>query len=461
MKPSIPQGMRDFNAAILHKRNFIIQTIKQVFELYGFEPLETPTMENSSTLMGKYGEEGDKLIFRVLDSGNPFSKIQDIGLIEHNFLQIKNQISEKSLRYDLTIPFARYVAMNHSTLQMPFKRYQIQPVWRGDRPQKGRYREFYQCDVDIVGSYSLLNELDLLHIYYTVFKKLQIPVKININNRKILSFLTEFCNKYLQPNSQISTTQFCTIIDKIDKIGWEKVAEQLQELGIPTNVLENINHIINMEEKNNFLSLQTLKNSIGDSYSLKETAINELETILLFCNDIDNIKIDFSLARGLNYYTGMIVEVAVDSKHIKMGSIGGGGRYDNLTAMFGVPNLPGVGISFGLDRIFDVMEELKLFPKNIEQYVQVLFFNLGNEEAKKSYIILQKLREKNIRAEIYPDSVKLAKQFKYAEAKKIPTVIIIGSTELEKNQLICRNIITGVETIIKMDEIENLIPLLG
>ncbi|MCX8481247.1 MAG: histidine--tRNA ligase [Sediminibacterium sp.] len=452
--------MRDFNATILQKRNFIIQTIKQVFELYGFEPLETPTMENSSTLMEKYGEEGDKLIFRVLDSGNPFSKIQGVELSENNFLQIKNQISEKSLRYDLTIPFARYVAMNHAVLPLPFKRYQIQPVWRGDRPQKGRYREFYQCDVDVVGSNSLLNEVDLLRIYNTVFKKLNLPVKININNRKILSILTQFCNTYLDTTSQITTTQFCTIIDKIDKIGWEKIAEQLQELGIPTDVLQNINHVLNIKEKNNIESLQTFNNMFDDSFEDKNIAIQELETILSFCSDLDNIKIDFSLARGLNYYTGMIVEVAVDSKDIKMGSIGGGGRYDNLTAMFGVPNLSGVGVSFGLDRIYDVMEELKLFPQNIYTNATVLFFNLGNEEAKKSYTILQILREKNIRAEIYPDTVKLVKQFKYAEAKNIPNVIIIGSKELEKNQLICRNIITGIETIIAMDNIENLISLL-
>ncbi len=443
MKPSIPQGTRDFNAETLGKRNYIFQTIKNVFELYGFQPLETPAMENIETLMGKYGDEGDQLLFKILNNGlNRIEKREQIKTDFEKILEGKNTtgITERALRYDLTIPFARYVAMNSGQLNFPFKRYQIQPVWRADRPQKGRYREFYQCDADIVGSNSLLNETELANIYIDVFEKLNIDVEIKINNRKILSALAEVCNK---PES---LTDITVAIDKLDKIGLEKVKEELKQRSLNDDQISIIEKYLLIDGDNQTKTDQ-LKNLFADNASAKK-GIDELEYVL---NYQPKLKIDFTLARGLNYYTGIIFEVK--AKNIQMGSIGGGGRYDDLTGLFGVPNLPGVGISFGVDRIYDVMQELNLFPANVNTAAQVLFFNLGEAEVKAAYTLMQQLRSNNIRCEIYPDKAKFDKQFKYAERKNILYTIIIGSKEIETNTCIIKNIKTGEQQTILQKEL--------
>lgn len=450
MKPSLPQGTRDFNAETLGKRNFIFNTIKQVFELYGFQPLETPAMENLETLMGKYGDEGDKLLFKILNNGlDRYEKHEQAKQDFEKLLNGKNiaGITERALRYDLTIPFARYVAMNFGQLNLPFKRYQIQPVWRADRPQKGRYREFYQCDADIVGSNSLLNEVELANIYIDVFKKLNIDVEIKINNRKILSALAEVCNK------SESLTDITVAIDKLDKIGLDKVKLELSERGLNENEISVIEKYL-LINGDNQTKLISLKNLLGDNETGKK-GIEEIEYILNFLSKISNPKreilLDFTLARGLNYYTGTIFEIK--ALNVQMGSIGGGGRYDDLTGLFGVQNLSGVGISFGVDRIYDVMQELKLFPENIHAAAQVLFFNLGETEVKVAYNLMQQLRNKNISCEIYPDKVKFDKQFKYAERKNILYTIIIGSKEVESNTCIIKNIKTGVQQTIHQPEI--------
>ncbi len=443
MKPSIPQGTRDFNAETLGKRNYIFQTIKNVFELYGFQPLETPAMENIETLMGKYGDEGDQLLFKILNNGlNRFEKREQIKTDFEKILEGKNTtgITERALRYDLTIPFARYVAMNSGQLNFPFKRYQIQPVWRADRPQKGRYREFYQCDADIVGSNSLLNETELSNIYIDVFEKLNIDVEIKINNRKILSALAEVCNK---PES---LTDITVAIDKLDKIGLEKVKEELKQRNLNDDEINIIEKYL-LIDGDNQTKIDQLKNLFGDNESAKK-GIEELEYVL---NYQPKLKIDFTLARGLNYYTGIIFEVK--AKNVSIGSIGGGGRYDDLTGLFGVPNLPGVGISFGVDRIYDVMQELNLFPANVNTSAQVLFFNLGEAEVKAAYTLMQQLRSNNIRCEIYPDKAKFDKQFKYAERKNILYTIIIGSKEIETNTCIIKNIKTGEQQHISQKEL--------
>ncbi|HVX27753.1 MAG TPA: histidine--tRNA ligase [Parafilimonas sp.] len=443
MKPSIPQGTRDFNAETLGKRNYIFQTIKNVFELYGFQPLETPAFENLETLMGKYGDEGDQLLFKILNNGlNRIEKREQIKTDFEKILEGKNTtgITERALRYDLTIPFARYVAMNSGQLNFPFKRYQIQPVWRADRPQKGRYREFYQCDADIVGSNSLLNETELSNIYIDVFEKLNIDVEIKINNRKILSALAEVCNK---PES---LTDITVAIDKLDKIGLEKVKEELKQRNLNDDEINIIEKYL-LIDGDNQTKIDQLKNLFGDNESAKK-GIDELEYVL---NYQPKLKIDFTLARGLNYYTGIIFEVK--AKNVSIGSIGGGGRYDDLTGLFGVPNLPGVGISFGVDRIYDVMQELNLFPANVNTAAQVLFFNLGEAEVKAAYTLMQQLRSNNIRCEIYPDKAKFDKQFKYAERKNILYTIIIGSKEIETNTCIIKNIKTGEQQNISQKEL--------
>ena len=372
-KPSLPQGTRDFNAATVQKRQYIFQTIRSVFETYGFQPLETPSMENLDTLMGKYGEEGDKLIFKILNNGldNPQKRAQiDEGWDKVLVGKNNNTITERALRYDLTIPFARYVAMNHGQLTFPFKRYQIQPVWRADRPQKGRYREFYQCDADVVGSDSLLNEVDLLAIYVTAFEKLQLPVEIKMNNRKILLGLAQVCG------GEEKLIDLTIAIDKLDKIGWEKVQEELTNKGFNTAQQSIVERYLNIsgtnEEKINHLALLLGENENG------RKGIQELQYVLSYHQSTGmdkHLVADFTLARGLNYYTGLIFEVK--AINAQMGSIGGGGRYNDLTSLFGVPNIPGVGISFGVDRIYDVLEEKNLFPASIDQGTQVLFFNLG------------------------------------------------------------------------------------
>jgi histidyl-tRNA synthetase len=446
MKPSLPQGTRDFAAETLRRRRFIIETIKDTFELYGFEPLETPSMENLETLMGKYGDEGDKLIFKILNNGldHPSKRENAIKDFE-NILAGKNNknITERALRYDLTIPFARYMAMNQGKLTMPFKRYQIQPVWRADRPQKGRYREFLQCDADVAGTYSLISDVELAEIYADVFEKLKIEVDIKINSRKILYALAEVCQS-------INNMNVITIaIDKLEKVGIEKVKEELKANGLSEKSILLIENYINIQGSNSE-KLEKLKTIIGASETGKK-GIEELKFILEFLNKEDSkqtktINLDFTLARGLNYYTGTIYEVK--AKNVQMGSIGGGGRYDDLTGLFGVPNMPGVGISFGLDRIYDVMEELKLFPKKINQSTEVLFFNLGEKESKHAFYIMQKLRHEKISCELFYESSKLEKQFKYATKKDISYAIIIGSKEMEEQNCVVKNLVTGQQQTI-------------
>jgi histidyl-tRNA synthetase len=446
MKPALPQGTRDFNAETIRKRNYIFNTIKNVFELYGYQPLETPAMENLETLTGKYGEEGDKLLFKILNNGLDRKEKQE--QVKHDFekvLEGKNStgITERALRYDLTIPFARYVAMNAGKLNFPFKRYQVQPVWRADRPQKGRYREFYQCDADVVGSNSLLNEIELLNIYTEVFKKLNINVEIKINNRKILSALAELCG------GSDKMMNITIAIDKLDKIGIDKVKDELRQRDLNEEQVSTIEKYLSIAGTN-----EEKLSSVKTLFSENETAkkgIYELEYLLNFGNNNSNLTLDFTLARGLNYYTGIIIEVK--ALQVQMGSIGGGGRYDDLTGLFDVPNLSGVGISFGVDRIYDVMEELKLFPPSLQTTTQVLFFNLGETESKVAYDLLQQLRKKNVKGEIYHEQSKFDKQFKYAERNNIPYVIIIGSKELELNACTVKNIQTSKQETIQQREL--------
>jgi histidyl-tRNA synthetase len=453
-KPSLPQGTRDFGPDTVRKRNYIFNTIRSVFELYGFEPLETPAMENIETLMGKYGEEGDKLIFKILNNGldNP-GKEKQIRTDFEKVLQGKNEkgITERALKYDLTIPFARYVAMNHGQLIFPFKRYQIQPVWRADRPQKGRYREFYQCDADVVGSNSLLNEMELANIYAAVCEKLKIPVEIKINSRKLLTALSEI-------SGGADKMMVITIaIDKLDKIGLEKVKEELSQRGLSNEQIATIEKYLNISGSNEE-KINQIKNLLGGNETAKK-GIQEIEYVVssplttpLPIAIGTPLTIDFTLARGLNYYTGIIFEVK--ASNVQMGSIGGGGRYDDLTGLFGVPNIPGVGISFGVDRIYDVMEELKLFPENVHTGTQVLFFNLGEEECKAAFTIMQQLRNKNIRCELYHEPLKFDKQFKYAEKKNIHFVIIIGGKELEEKTCVIKDIRKGEQQTVPINELD-------
>jgi histidyl-tRNA synthetase len=451
-KPSLPQGTRDFNAATVQKRQYIFQTIRTVFELYGFQPLETPAMEQLETLMGKYGEEGDKLIFKILNNGldNP-QKAAATGEGFQKILEGKSStlITERALRYDLTIPFARYVAMNHGALSFPFKRYQIQPVWRADRPQKGRYREFYQCDADIVGSDSLLNEVELTAIYLTVFKQLKLEVEVKINNRKILLGLAQVCG------GEDKMMDLTIAIDKLDKIGWEKVAEELERKGFSAAQQKIIQAYLEIEGTNEAKLTQLGLLLNGNENATK--GIEEIQYVLDYHAQsglVKNLVADFTLARGLNYYTGLIFEVkAIDAE---MGSIGGGGRYNDLTSLFGVPNVPGVGISFGVDRIYDVLEEKNLFPASVEQTTKVLFFNLGDAEAKEAYQLMATLRAKKIACEIYPDKSKFDKQFKYAEKKGIPNIIIIGSDELSKKVCTLKNLTTGTQETIPFEALATI-----
>ena len=450
-KPSIPQGTRDFNAATVHKRQYILNTIKHVFETFGFQPLETPAMENLDTLMGKYGEEGDKLIFKILNNGldNSAKEAQTKEGFE-KILQGKSTstITERALRYDLTIPFARYVAMHHGSLTFPFKRYQMQPVWRADRPQKGRYREFYQCDADIVGSESLINEVDLVAIYVTAFKALQLPVTIKINNRKILLALAQVCG------GEEKLIDLTIAIDKLDKIGWEKVQEELSAKGF-NEVQQKTIHTYLTISGTDQEKLTKLAQLLAGNESANK-GIEEINFVLNYHQATGMsqfVEADFTLARGLNYYTGIIFEVKANDA--QMGSIGGGGRYDDLTGLFGVNNVPGVGISFGVDRIFDVLEEKQLFPTTIEAGTQVLFFNLGEQEAAAAYIQMMQLRNKKIACEIYPEKSKFDKQFKYAEKKNIPQIVIIGSEELAASQCTVKNLATGQQNTISFEALKN------
>ena len=450
MKPTLPQGTRDFGAQTIHKREYIFDTIKAVFELYGFEPLETPAMENLETLTGKYGDEGDKLIFKILNNGldNP-AKHEQAKEDLLKILQGKNvkTITERALRYDLTIPFARYVAMNYGQLTMPYKRYQMQPVWRADRPQKGRYREFYQCDADVVGSYSLMNDAELAEIYLEVFKRLGIDIALKINSRKILSALAALCGG----DKMMSIT---VAIDKLDKIGIQKVKEELEKNGLgprQINIIEDY-LLIKGSNEEKLTSLKTLFADIEDG----KKGIEELEFILDFTkvsNQKSQITIDLTLARGLNYYTGIIYEVK--AKNAEMGSIGGGGRYDDLTGLFGVPGIPGVGISFGVDRIYDVMEELKLFPEKMNKGVTAIFFNMGSEESKFAFTQMQQLRSKGISCELYHEHSKMDKQFKYANKKSIRYAVIIGSKEMQEQICVIKDLSKNEQQTITLDELQN------
>lgn len=445
-KPSLPQGTRDFSAAVVHKRNYILQTIQKVFELYGFQPLETPAMENLETLMGKYGEEGDKLIFKILNNGldNP-AKHEAATAAFDKVLAGKStkDLTERALRYDLTIPFARYVAMNHAQLTMPFKRYQMQPVWRADRPQKGRYREFYQCDADVVGSSSLLNELELTHIYATVFEKLKLPVEIRINSRKILAALATVCGG---ADKMIDIT---VAIDKLDKIGIEKVKEELSERGLEANQVAIIEKYLQINGSNTE-KINQLTALIGEITEGKEGLL-EINTLLEHFTAFPNVNLvaDFTLARGLNYYTGIIFEVKAVG--VSMGSIGGGGRYNDLTGLFGVKDIPGVGISFGVDRIYDVLEELNAFPDTIQNSTKVLFFNTGATESASAFLLLQELRSRGVAAEIFHEQAKFDKQFKYAEKKNIGYVVIIGEAEIAAGTCVVKNLTTGTQETISRD----------
>ena len=442
IRPSLPQGTRDFAPHVVRRRQYILRTIADVFESHGFQPLETPAMENLDTLLGKYGDEGDKLIFRILNNGldNPAKHSQAREAFEQVLAgQGSKTLTERALRYDLTIPFARFVAMNHGQLSFPFKRYQMQPVWRADRPQKGRYREFWQCDADVVGSGSLLNEAELITIYREAFRRLGVSVEVKINNRKILAALAESCH------AAEKMTDITVAIDKLDKIGIDKVMEELEQRGLVLENRERIKEYLLIEGDTD-QRIDRIEQLLGHTDAGRQ-GVQELRWLADFLRGKDGgypFSIDFTLARGLNYYTGTILEVK--ATEVKMGSIGGGGRYDDLTGLFGVPGIPGVGISFGVDRIYDVMEETGAFPPSISMGTQVLFFNLGQEETRYAWAAMQQLRAANISCEIYPETVKFDRQFKYAEKKGIPAVVISGSDEISKGVFRVKVLATGTQT---------------
>ena len=443
-KPSIPKGTRDFGPIEMAKRNYIFNTIRSVYELYGFQQIETPAQETLATLMGKYGEEGDKLLFKILNSGDYLSKIEDSELTERNTLRLASKICEKGLRYDLTVPFARYVVMHREELQLPFKRYQVQPVWRADRPQKGRYREFYQFDGDVVGSDSLLNEVELMQIVDTVFTRFGVRVQIKINNRKILTGIAEVIG------AADKIVDITVAIDKLDKIGIDNVNVELREDGLSEEQIQKLQPIIMLEGTN-----EQKLNTIADVLASSETGlkgVEETKYILSFLTALNNeIQLDLTLARGLSYYTGAIFEVkALDTP---MGSISGGGRYDNLTGIFGMPGLSGVGISFGVDRIYDVLNALDLYPKDSVTTTQLLFINFGERETAYCLPLLNKVRANGIRAELYPDSTKMKKQMSYANAKAIPFVALAGETEMVAGKVTLKNMETGEQELVDVDQL--------
>jgi len=445
-KPSIPKGTRDFSPVEMVKRNYIFNTIKEVFQLYGFMPIETPSMENLSTLMGKYGEEGDKLLFKVLNSGDFISKVRDEQLQEKNSVKLTTKISEKGLRYDLTVPFARYVVQHRNEISFPFKRYQIQPVWRADRPQKGRYREFYQCDVDVIGSNSLLNEVELIQIVDEVYRRLLLNVVVKLNNRKILAGIAEIIGEAEK------IVDITVAIDKLDKIGLDNVNKELVEKGISAKAIETLQPIILLAGTNNE-KLAKLKELLASS-EIGMKGIEELETVFNYLNNLDvktEVELDLTLARGLNYYTGAIFEVK--SKDMEFGSITGGGRYDDLTGIFGLKDVSGVGISFGADRIYDVMEQMEKFPEETAETTKVLFINFGEKEEKFCLPILAKLRANGINSEIYPASQKMKKQMTYANNKNIPFVIMVGETEMEEGLVSLKDMDTGEQLKLTPDQL--------
>jgi histidyl-tRNA synthetase len=449
-KPSIPKGTRDFSPEIMVKRNYIFDTIRSVYARYGYMPLETPAMETLQTLLGKYGEEGDKLLFKVLNSGDFMRKVPQEMLQERNSVALSTQLSEKGLRYDLTVPLARYVVQYRNEITFPFKRYQIQPVWRADRPQKGRYREFYQCDADVVGSDSLLNEVELIQIIGEVFGRLNIPVTVKLNNRKILSGIAEVIG---QAEKIIDIT---VAIDKLDKIGLENVNKELAEKGIPEDAIATLQPIILLEGENN-AKLETLKQILKNS-EIGMKGIEETERIFAYLEALKsevNTELDLTLARGLNYYTGAIIEVKANN--VSMGSICGGGRYDNLTGIFGMPDTSGVGISFGADRIYDVMDEAGLFPDLRGVSTQLLFINFGEKEEAFCLPLLSKAREAGINSEIYPSSAKMKKQMTYANNKQIPFVILAGEDEINSNKVTLKDMVSGEQSTVPFVDAVNII----
>lgn len=445
-KPGIPKGTRDFSPVEMAKRNYIFNTIREVFHLFGYQQIETPSMENLSTLMGKYGDEGDKLLFKIQNSGDYFSSLTDEELLSRNAPKLACKFCEKGLRYDLTVPFARYVVMHRDEISFPFKRYQIQPVWRADRPQKGRYREFYQCDADVVGSNSLLNEVELVQMIDQVFQKFGVRVSIKVNNRKILTGIAEIIG---EADKIVDIT---VAIDKLDKIGLDNVNAELASKGIPQEAIDKLQPIILLSGSNEE-KLETLKSVLAASETgLK--GVEESEFILKTVAALgvqSEVELDLTLARGLNYYTGAIFEVkALD---VQIGSISGGGRYDNLTGVFGMSGMSGVGISFGADRIFDVLNQLDLYPKEAVNGTQVLFVNFGEVEAAYCLPVLAKVRAAGIRAEIYPDCAKMKKQMGYANDKQIPFVAIVGENEMKEGKLTLKNMTTGEQCLVTPDEL--------
>lgn len=445
-KPSIPKGTRDFGPEEMAKRNYIFDTIKGVFQLYGFRQIETPAMETLHTLMGKYGEEGDKLLFKVLNSGDYLKKASDEELSARNVLKLQTKLCEKGLRYDLTVPFARYVVMHREELQMPFKRFQIQPVWRADRPQKGRYREFYQCDADVVGSDSLLNEVELVQIMDTVFTRFGVCVAIKINNRKILAGIAEVIGEAEK------IVDITVAIDKLDKVGVEGVNAELREDGISEDAIARLQPIIKLKGSNEE-KLQVIADVLKNS-EMGLKGIEEVRFILDTLRQVNlhnSVELDLTLARGLNYYTGAIFEVkALD---VEIGSITGGGRYDNLTGIFGMPGLSGVGFSFGADRIYDVLNALDLYPKESRQGTEVLFINFGDKETAYCMPLVSQLRQAGIATELFPDKVKMKKQMNYANAKHIPFVVLAGESEIAQQKLTLKNMETGEQHMLSADEI--------
>ena len=449
MKPSIPKGTRDFGPIEMAKRNYIFNTIRSVYELYGFQQIETPAQETFQTLMGKYGEEGDKLLFKILNSGDYLSKISDEELNERNTLHLASKICEKGLRYDLTVPFARYVVMHREELQLPFKRYQVQPVWRADRPQKGRYREFYQFDGDVVGSDSLVNEVEVMQIVDTVFTRFGVRVQIKINNRKILSGIAEVIG------AADKIVDITVAIDKLDKIGIDNVNEELRNDGLTDEQIEKLQPIILLEGTNEeklATIAEVLKESETGQKGVEETRFI-LSTLASLGTLNNELQFDLTLARGLSYYTGAIFEVkALDTP---MGSISGGGRYDNLTGIFGMPGLSGVGISFGVDRIYDVLNALDLYPKDSLQTSQLLFINFGEKETAYCMSMLAQIRAAGIRAEMFPDAAKMKKQMSYANAKQIPFVALAGDNEIAEGKVTLKNMSTGEQSLVTLSELIN------
>lgn len=448
-KPGIPKGTRDFSPTEVAKRNYILSTIKEVFEVYGFQPIETPSFENSSTLMGKYGEEGDRLIFKILNSGDYMKKVDASLLVSRDSSKTTSKISEKALRYDLTVPFARYVVQHQNEIVFPFKRYQMQPVWRADRPQKGRFREFYQCDADVVGSKGLWQEVEFVQLYDAVFSKLQlVGTTIKLNNRKILAGIAEIIG------AKDKLIDFTIALDKIDKIGAEGVTEEMLEKGISAEALEKVQPLFRFNGSN-----QDKLNQLQDMLATSEEGLKGVEDLRFVVDNIEKLglqsailELDVTLARGLNYYTGAIYEVSAP-KNVSFGSIGGGGRYDDLTGIFGLKDVSGVGISFGLDRIYLVLEELNLFEEVVLPKPKVLFVNFGEEEAAYCMKALILLRKNNIKSELYPVSAKMKKQMNYANRREIPFVVIVGSAEIENKNYTLKNMQTGDQQVCSLEEI--------